>query len=176
MDPSEYLAFIPLLIYGLSIADLLSEWKRFINAKNFYFPYLLMTIIFIEVAIYNVFIYIKLVNDMQGKSYLSYLGCIFPTFIFLIMVKSFTPEDNDNTKTYFLKNRKIFFLLFSGFIASHFLYSFAENDVYLGASTGRMISIVVITIAGFVKKDWIIYILGIIWFFMLLSRINVIST
>jgi hypothetical protein len=29
MDASEYLAFLPLLLYGIALADLFSQWKRF---------------------------------------------------------------------------------------------------------------------------------------------------
>ena len=60
MDPEEYLAFIPLLIYGLAIADLLNEWRRFFKKEQWYLPYTIMSIIFTETAIYNVFIYINI--------------------------------------------------------------------------------------------------------------------
>ena len=173
MDPSEYLAFIPLLIYGLAIADLLSEWKRFLNKKHIYLPYIIMTIIFIEVSIYNVFIYINLVNKMQGASYLSYLKFISPPFLFLIMVKSFTPDKDDPTKEYFDKNKLIFFSLFASFIASHYLFNFNENEFSI---LGRIISICLVVTAGLLKKNWAIYILLISWFLTLLTRLDIIST
>jgi hypothetical protein len=73
MESSEYLSFIPLLIYGLAIADLLSEWKRLFDKTQWYFPYLLTTIVLTELAIYNVFIYANLISELEGTSYLSYL-------------------------------------------------------------------------------------------------------
>lgn len=38
MEASEVLAFLPLLIYGIAIAELFSQWKRFINFKRLDLP------------------------------------------------------------------------------------------------------------------------------------------
>ena len=70
MIPSEYLAFIPLLIYGIALADLLSQWKRLFNPKDLFIPYLLMTIILTETALYNVFVYAEVINKLGGQTYL----------------------------------------------------------------------------------------------------------
>jgi len=34
METTEYLAFVPLLIYGIGLADLLGEWKRLFDPKE----------------------------------------------------------------------------------------------------------------------------------------------
>ena len=72
MQPSEYLAFIPLLIYGLALADLLGQWRRFFEREYFYLPYFLVTLIFTEVAIWNVFIYLGVTKQLEGISYFQY--------------------------------------------------------------------------------------------------------
>ena len=51
MDAAEYLAFLPLLIYGIALADLFSQWKRLFNPKQLYLPYILLTGILTETAI-----------------------------------------------------------------------------------------------------------------------------
>ena len=53
MEAPEYLAFIPLLFYGIALADLLGQWRRFFDGDYFYLPYFLTTLIFTEVAIWN---------------------------------------------------------------------------------------------------------------------------
>lgn len=173
MDSSEYLAFIPLLLYGLAAAELLGEWKRLFDRKNWFLPYLLLTIVFTEVAIYNVFIYVKLVNQMAGQTYLNYLIYLLPPFLFLLMVNSFTPDKEDVTKDYFEKNMPTFLMLYASFIATHFLFGFAENS---GTIIGRIISIVIIVLAGIFRKTWAIYVIAVGWFLLLLLRIDVITT
>jgi hypothetical protein len=173
MDSSEYLAFIPLLIYGLALADLFSEWKRLFDRKQWFFPYLLLTIIFTEVGIYNVFIYVKLVQQLVGQTYYSYLTYLLPPFLFMMTINAFTPEKGSVTKTYFLKNMPIFLSLFSVFIACHFLFSFDETYVTI---IGRIIAIIFIVITGFTKKLWMVYFISVIWMILFFSRIDMIST
>ena len=169
MESSEYLAFIPLLIYGLAVAELLGEWKRLFNKKQWFLPYLLLTIIFTEVAIYNVFIYLRLVNEMVGQTYLSYLVYILPPFLFLMMVNSFTPEKGDVTKDYFVKNMPVFLTLFAAFVATHFLFGFEENSVTI---IGRIVTIVAVLLTGVFRKAWVIYLLTVLWLVLLSSRLD----
>jgi len=37
MDLTEYMVFLPLLIYGIALADLFSQWKRFFDIKEIMF-------------------------------------------------------------------------------------------------------------------------------------------
>lgn len=169
MDSSEYLAFIPLLIYGIALADLFGEWKRFFDKTQWFLPYLLLTIIFTEIAVYNVFIYLELVKQMVGLSYINYLLTLLPPFLFMMLVNAFTPEKGDVTKDYFLRNMPIFMGLLAAFIASHFLFNFEENPLTI---IGRVASIVFIVITGFSRKIWMVYLMSVFWFVLLLARIN----
>ncbi|HBH25184.1 MAG TPA: hypothetical protein DDY13_17410 [Cytophagales bacterium] len=173
MESSEYLSFIPLLIYGLAIADLLSEWKRLFDKTQWYFPYLLTTIVLTELAIYNVFIYANLISELEGTSYLSYLKYILPPFLFLLMVSSFTPEKGDDTKEYFIRNMRIYLLLMAVFIASHFLFDFKEGRFVI---TLRTLMIVAVLLGAILRKVWMIYVLSLLWFILIFIRLNVIST
>ena len=95
MDPAEYLAFVPLLIYGIALADLLGQWRRFFDKDYFYFPYFLTTIIFTEAAVWNVYKYLEVVTNLEGVSYAQYWAYLVQPVLFLITVSALTPESND---------------------------------------------------------------------------------
>ena len=169
MDSSEYLAFVPLLIYGIALADLFGEWKRLFDKTQWFLPYILLTVVFTEVAVYNVFIYLKLVNQMADLNYINYLVTLLPPFLFMLLVNSFTPDKCDITKDYFLKNMPIFMGLLAAFIASHFLFNFEENPLTI---VGRVASIVFIIITGLSRKIWMVYLASFFWLVLLLTRID----
>jgi len=58
MDSTEYLAFVPLLLYGIALADLfdlLGQWRRFFDKEYLYWPYFLTTVMVTELAIRTCF-------------------------------------------------------------------------------------------------------------------------
>ncbi len=174
MEASEYLAFIPLLIYGIALADLLSEWKRLFDPKDWYLPYLLFTIILTEMAVYNIYIYLDLVLQFEGQSYFRYLSFLVPPFLFLLTTNSFTPEKQSVTKEYFIAKMPVFYTLMALFVASHFFYSFNE-----GAHTIviRIIAVAVLIIFGYYRKVWSVYLIFVIWLisFVLVKGLSVFS-
>ncbi|MDZ7647852.1 MAG: hypothetical protein U5K54_12080 [Cytophagales bacterium] len=126
MDTTQYFAFVPLLLYGIGLAKLMEEWKRLFKIKEAYLPYTLITIILTETALYNVFIYIDLIDDMMGLDYLGYLSMLVAPFLFLIATNAFTPDKEANTREYFEEQIPVFFTLMALFVASHFTYVFIE--------------------------------------------------
>ena len=94
MDPAEYLAFVPLLFYGIALADLLGQWRRFFDRSYFYFPYFFTTIMFTESAIWNVYQYLDIVAILDGVRYAQYWLYLIQPIIFLITVSALTPESN----------------------------------------------------------------------------------
>ena len=94
MDASEYLAFLPMLLYGIALADLFSQWKRLFSPKQLFLPYLLLTIMLTETALYNVFIYAKLLDELKGLSYFGYLKYLIPPFLFMLASNIFTPSSH----------------------------------------------------------------------------------
>ncbi|MEN8251055.1 MAG: hypothetical protein ABFS32_19130 [Bacteroidota bacterium] len=173
MAASEYLAFLPLLIYGIALADLFSEWKRLFNPKGLFIPYSLFTIILTEIAVYNVFVFAELLSELDGITYYNYLSYLLPPFIFLLTVNIYTPEKDTDTKTYFIKQMPVFFTLMALFSASHFLYDFSENT---GTLIIRLVSIAMFAITGFSRKVWMTYALAVVWLILLIFRIGIIST
>lgn len=174
MDASEYLAFVPLLIYGIGLADLLGEWKRLFDKSQWFFPYALFTVILTEVAVYNIFIYVNLVYELPGQSYFTYLAFLVPPFLFMLTTNVFTPDEGADTKEYFMKKLPLICILLALFVGSHFFYSFNEGGN--GTDYGRYVSIAIILAAGFSRKIWLIYLLGVLWITTIFMRGNIVST
>ena len=167
MDPAEYLAIVPLLIYGIGITDLLGQWKRFFNEKNRFPLYIIYTIILTEVAIYNVVIYIDLVNVLPEQTYFNYLSFLLPPILFLLVVNIFTPDEGSETEEYFNRNVRLMFILISLFVASHFLYEFDEKH-WQGYM--RIIIIVLLLSAAIFRKRWLMYMVALLWFIGFISK------
>ena len=173
MDPAEYLAFIPLLIYGIGITDLLSQWKRFFKKKDQDALYIIITIMLIEVAIYNVFIYLDVVYDMPRHSYLRYLSFLLPPILFQMVVNVFTPDEGSQTREYFHRNLRLIFALTACFIASHFIYNF---DEHFSAQYLRIAYILLLTAVAVFRKKWLIYLSVLLWLAGLFGRAFTMAT
>lgn len=173
MSATDYLSFLPLLIYGIAIADLFSHWKRLFDIKTFFLPYALFTIMLTEVALYNVFIYAELIRDLEGLAYGQYLIYLLPPFLFMMVANVFTPDKGEETRAYFLKQRPLLFSLLSVFIATHYLYDFNEEPFVIYA---RLVFVVLILASGFVKKIWPSYVIFAFWLLSIFVRDAVVAT
>lgn len=167
MSATDYLSFLPLLIYGIAIAELLSEWKRLFDIKTFFLPYALFTVLLTEVAIYNVFIYAELIEELKGLSYGMYLIYLIPPFLFMLVTNIFTPDKGEDTRHYFLKQKPLMFTLISVFIATHFLFDFNEEPrlVYT-----RLAYLTIIFVSGFINKIWPSYVIVALWLISIYMR------
>lgn len=167
MDATQYLAFVPLLIYGLGLTALLADWKRFFDPKEIYLPYTLLSLVITEVAVYNVFIYIQLIERFHEQSYLSYLSFLVPPFLFYMSAQVFTPDPGTNTKEYFVKRMPLFYSLFALLIGSHFIYDLVETKY---ATALRLIFIVLIITVGILRKPLLTYLVILFWAVSLFVR------
>jgi hypothetical protein len=172
MSTAEYLAFIPLLLYGLGLSTLLGEWKRIFDRKEMFLPYSLMTLVLTEIAIYNVFIYSRLLDSLSGLSYLNYLTLLISPFLFFLVAHVFTPETGKNTKDHFIKRMPLFYSLIALLTACNFIYRLEESK-YINIS--RIIFIVILALCGFTRKIWLTYVLIIMWVLSFLVRGSIIS-
>ena len=173
MDPNEYLAIVPLLIYGIGITDLLGQWKRFFDKDDRFPLYIIYTIILTEVAIYNVVIYIDLVNVLAEQTYLTYLGFLLPPILFLMVVNVFTPDDGSRTEEYFDRNARLMFILIALFVASHFLYEFDEQH-WQGYT--RIVFILLLLAIAVFRKRWIMYLVALIWLLGFIGKSSMMVT
>ena len=169
MDPAEYLAFVPLLFYGIALADLLGQWRRFFDRDYFYFPYFLTTIIFTEASVWNVYQYLAVVSHLDGISYAQYWLYLIQPMLLLLTVSALTPESEDsNTKGYFQERLSLVYGLAAIFVSSHF-FSGLTSISHLTYT--RVALIVLSLMIALTKKIWLIYLTAVVWFVSLLLRI-----
>lgn len=168
MDPSEYLAFVPLLFYGIALADLLGQWRRFFDKAFLYWPYFLTTIMLTEVAVWNVYMYLEVVAHLEGIGYFRYWLYLVQPMIFLITVSALTPEaENQDTEGYFKQRISIVFGLIAAYIASHFLPAFYHSADF---DYVRMISIAICILIAVTRRTWLVYVMAVVWFLGLFLR------
>ena len=167
MQTLEYLGFIPLLMFGLGLADLLSQWKRLFDPKEWYLPYTIFTVILTELAVYNVYTYFNLLAQLPGKSYYIYLLYLLPPFLFLLTTSAFTPEKEADTKEHFVKRMPIFFTLLGVFILSHFIFNYQES-IYIHIA--RLLIVAILIMVGFTRKMWLVYFIALIWLVSFMFR------
>jgi len=167
MDVTQYLAFIPLLIYGLGLSALMSDWKRHFDPKQIYLPYTLLTIVITEVAVYNVFIYIQVITKFQEQTYLGYLLNLISPFLFFMAAQVFTADHGTNTKDYFINRMPLFCTLFALLISSHFINELKETPY---TTIMRIVFIILIVTVGILKKPGLSYLVVLFWIVSLLLR------
>jgi hypothetical protein len=172
MSTTEFLAFIPLLIYGLGLTILLGEWKRIFDRKEIFLPYTLMTLFLTEIMVYNVFIYERLIEQLAGLSYLHYLVFLISPILFYLTVLVFTPEPGAKTKDHFVERMPLFYVLIALLTATNFFYRL-EESMYVSIS--RIVFIIVVIICGFTRKIWLTYVLILMWLITLIFRGSIIS-
>ena len=168
MEAPEYLAFIPLLFYGIALADLLWQWRRFFDGDYFYLPYFLTTLIFTEVAIWNVFIYLEVVGHLEDIHYFQYWAYLLQPMLFLVIVSALTPEpENKNTEVYFKKRMPVVFGLMAIYIFSHLFANFGSTAPITAV---RVVAIALCVVTAVVGRVWLVYAVTIIWVISLFAR------
>ena len=168
MEAPEYLAFIPLLIYGIALADLLGQWRRFFDGDYFYLPYFLTTLIFTEVAIWNVFIYLEVVGRLEDIHYFQYWAYLLQPMLFLVIVSALTPEpENKNTELYFKKRMPVVFGLMAIYIFSHLFANFGSTTPITAV---RVVAIALCVVTAVVRRVWLVYAVTIVWVISLFAR------
>jgi len=172
MDSAQYLAFIPLLIYGLGLSTLLSEWKRIFDPRAIYIPYSLLTLMLTETAVYNIFIYIRIIKELPDQDYIHYLIFLTPPFLFYLATHVFTPDKDSETKEYLIRQMPLFMSLLALFIGSHFIYGLDESK---NAFLFRLLFIALTLLIGFLKRPGLIYLLFIIWIITFIFRGNIMA-
>jgi hypothetical protein len=170
MDPGEYLAFIPLLIYGIALAELLVQWRRFFDKDQFYLPYFLTTIVFTEAAIWNVYNYLEVVAGLEGVLYHQYWGYLIQPMIFLLIVSALTPEpDSKDTEAYFKARMPVVFGLMAVFI---FVHLFAGFGTTVELTVARGIAIALCIAIAVTRNVWLVYVMVVVWLLGLVERVG----
>ncbi len=169
MDPAEYLAFVPLLFYGIALADLLGQWRRFFDREYFYLPYFLTTVVFTELAIWNVYGYLAVVDRLENATYRQYWAYLLQPMLFLLTVSALTPESEDrDTREYFANRLSLIYGLMAAFIASHFLSSHQPDSP---VTIPRLIGTALCLAVAVTRRLELIYVLLVVWLVGIVRRI-----
>ncbi len=168
MSSGEILAFIPSLLYGIALAELFSQWRRFFEKQYRYWPYIIATVIFTEMAIWNVYLFLVQIQDSTLIIYHEYWLFLIQPIIFLLLVHAFTPEaELKDTGTYFKKRIPIVFGLTALYFALHLTPDF---DLGNHAMWIRIIGIIICLIIAVTRNIKAIYAFGILWLLSLYFR------
>jgi len=172
MDFAEYLLFVPLLIYGIALSDLFSQWKVFLDREAWYLPYLITLILVTEIGVQNVYNFFKLIPNLDNVNYFTYWIFLFPPLTFMILVNVLTKtEDSADLTFFFAAKTRTIFLLLAAFIAMHFIPQFAyESELWLP----RVLGIVACIIFAFWHRMIFFYVLVGVWIVAILSHAYVV--
>ena len=168
MNTAEFLSFIPMLLYGIALAELFSQWRRFFEKKYLYWPYVVSTVVFTELAIWNIYLFLSFSNDISTANYFQYWLFLLQPILFLLMVHALTPEaEIKNTEGYFKKRMPVVFGLMALYIASHLIPGLDKVDNMV---IPRLVIIALGISIALSKKVFLVYLLGILWFISLFLR------
>lgn len=163
MDIIEFLLFIPLLIYGIALSQLLGQWKRFFDIENFHGPFVVTVIAFTEVAVSNIYSFLEIFTARDDHSYLSYLLDLSGPFLLLLAVNALVKDDNHDgivDRDEFHGRMRLTYGFMAAFVAHHLIPGFRADDGILWL---RLPAIVVMLAIAITRKEWIVYVLGLIW-------------
>ncbi|HRI78605.1 MAG TPA: hypothetical protein PLR06_03640 [Cyclobacteriaceae bacterium] len=163
MPDKEYYIILPLLLYGLAIADLVSSWRALLKKERRYIPYIITSLLLLEVSFWNFYQLNHWMTDAAFGTYLSYFKTLLQPLTFLLVVAVFTPEEQvEDIKVYYTKNIPIIFGGLAIFVALHFLFEIEQNVI------PRLAAIALLIVVAVTRQLWPIYILLLIrvysWF------------
>ena len=168
MSTSDLLSFIPLLLYGVALAELFSQWRRFFDKEYLYWPYVITTVVFIEIAIWNVYLFFIISNDIASVNYFQYWVFLLQPILFLILVHALTPDrDIKDTEQYFRKRMPVVFGLMGIYIASHLIPGLDTQEII---NIPRIIAVAICLGIALSRKVFLVYLLGVFWLISLYLR------
>lgn len=168
MSASDLLSFIPLLLYGVALAELFSQWRRFFDKEYLYWPYVVTTVVFIEVAIWNVYLFFVMSEDIAAANYFQYWVFLLQPILFLILVHALTPDrDVKDTEFYFKKRMPVVFGLMAIYIASHMIEGM---DTFDKIHIARLFAVGICASIALSRKVFLVYLMGVLWIISLFLR------
>ena len=123
MSKDEFFAFMPLLIYGLAIGEIIMHWRDYLNKDRRHWPHIITGIVLLELGFLN-FYYLYDDLNLLFKTYPMFLARMLVPITFLLTVSVFTPEDNMDVKTYFEDKIRTIFTLLGLFVLAHTINDF----------------------------------------------------
>lgn len=154
MDKQEFLLLIPGIIYGVAIVDLL----KIVQHKYNYW----------EVVYWGVLLMVMIINhwmDLYQKldaivdNNLNFYLIIGQAMVYAQAANVITPTENDiDTREYFFRIRKNFFLIVLGAVVVNILIEFVVFEDHL--LWIRITGIPLILACAFIDKVWVRFLIG----------------
>ena len=152
MSQDEFFAFMPLLIYGIAVSELVMHWRDYLKKDRRYWPHLITGLILLELAFLNFYyLYDKL--DELFSTYYYFLFRLLSPIVLLLAVSVYTPEEDRGIKEYFKKNASIVFTLIGVFILLNIVTEFGFNYVNLIRAIGMMICFLI----ALTNRFWLLW-------------------
>lgn len=152
MSKDEFFAFMPLLIYGIAVSELIMHWRDYLKSDRRYWAHLLTGIILLELAFVNFYYLYDELNELF-VDYLHFLFRLIGPLILLLTVSVYTPEDNKDIKEYFFDKSPIIFTLLGSFILVNLLSEFKDPLMI----SIRLVAIVLCVLLATTRKFWILW-------------------
>ena len=148
--------------------------RRFFDRESFYLPYFLTTVVFTELAIWNVYGYLDVVQQLEEANYRQYLGYLLQPMIFLLTVSALTPElEASDTKAHFQKRVSLIYGLMAAFIGCHLFIGYDQPASRVAV---RLVATVLLIAIAVTRRTAIIYALFVVWTLGLVSRLVMVAS
>lgn len=110
----EFLIVIVSITYGFCVVDILTNWSRIIRRRAMYWETMLWSIIlFIAISVlwYNSWDHIKFIERSSGF----FISALIPPIGLFVMISALFPDHSSewDLEAMFMRNRKMFFLMFA---------------------------------------------------------------
>lgn len=167
MSQSEFLAVLPILLYGFALQDIFEHWRSIFNTRPF-LPYIILVLILFEESIYSIYTFWNLVGKLPEFDYWSYFLLCIPPAIFLLAVKVMTPDRGVDPETYLKNSGRASFALLAIYTFSTYFIStgFNHNVSYLDL----LITASLLTIA-YTKWFNLIYVIAVVQIMLIVSNL-----
>jgi hypothetical protein len=160
MADKDYYLVLPLLLYGLAISDLVNSWRSFFLSERRYWPYILTSLLLLEVAFWNFFRMNEWMTESSFSTYLSYSRFIITPLVFILVVAVFTPDrETEDIKAYFDSNMRIIYGGLAVFVALHFMFV-TPGEMPRIELTTRVGMIALLLLIAMLKKPGLVYLLA----------------
>ncbi|RLB53107.1 MAG: hypothetical protein DRJ42_12850 [Deltaproteobacteria bacterium] len=107
----------------------------------------------------------------EDHSYVSYLLDLSGPFLLLLAVNSLVKDDNHDgivDRNEFHTRMRLTYSFMAAFVALHLLPQFRNDD---GNFLIRVPAILVLAAIAIFRKDWMVYVLGVIWLISFLKHV-----
>lgn len=134
-------------------------------------PEIITIVVFTEIAVWNVYGFLDVFTREPRQDYVQYLVALTPPFLLLLAVNALDRdgEDGESKSESFRKRMRLAYFFMGGFILLHLLPWFRVDTGEYGV---RGAAIALLFAAGWLRRDALVYAIGVVWLISLVRRIQ----